>query len=70
MSANAENLNDQLNVRVPRWLKEAVEHAAQERSQRGARVKASDVAREILWPHFEHARPKQLAQVAPAVAVA
>jgi len=47
-----------LHVRVPEWLKRAIENSAVADVETGKVITATDVAREILWTRFAHARPK------------
>lgn len=51
-----DNLDEQLTVRVPGWLKAAIETRAKERREKGERTTPSDVAREVLWPVFAQSR--------------
>jgi hypothetical protein len=54
------HFDQQLNLRLPAWLKMAVQSAAddRQRQQRGQRVTAACIAREVLWQRFESAAPK------------
>lgn len=65
-----ETLDGVINLRLPGWLKAAIEARAKERRDRGESTTAADVAREILWPHFKDARPLETVALAHEEVVA
>lgn len=55
--------DEQINLRVPGWLKDALEQRARERAGNGPPVKPAAIAREILWEEFSESAPREDAEV-------
>lgn len=56
-----DELTETIHIRVPLWLKQAIDKAAASDIDRrtGRRVTAADIGRETLWIRFADQRPAE-----------